>query len=120
MALPGIFPSVKYQHFLLNDGGIVDNFPTSFAQQQYPRHKIIGVALNTFEEHQEPKNLIATLITSFEIMMRKDLAVKTQEIALAFYENINCAVLELNKKKWKKVFDQGYVSGVKKCKDINT
>jgi predicted acylesterase/phospholipase RssA len=111
MALPGIFPSVKYQNFLLNDGGIVDNFPTTLAQKHHPKHKIIGVALNKFEERQEPKNLISTLITSFEIMMRKDLLPKIKKIDIAFYEKVDCSILELNKTKRKKAFDQGYQSG---------
>jgi NTE family protein len=114
MALPGIFPSVKYQQYLLNDGGIVDNFPTTLARQQYPSHKIIGVALNKFEENKNPKSLTETLITAFEIMMRKDLVERSQEIDIAFYEEIVCGILELDKKKRKKAFEQGYLSGVKK------
>jgi NTE family protein len=118
MALPGIFPSVPYQHFLLNDGGIVDNFPTAIAQQAYPEHKIIGIALNKFIEQQQPKNLIQTLIITFEIMMRKDLIQGIKEIAIAFYEKIDCGILELDKKKRKKAFEQGYASGVKKFKAL--
>jgi NTE family protein len=90
MALPGIFPSVKYQNYLLNDGGIVDNFPTTLAKQQYPRHKIIGVALNKFKEDKHPKNLIETLMTAYEILMRKDLVKRSQEIDIAFYEILDC------------------------------
>ena len=118
MALPGIFPSVKHQKFLLNDGGIIDNFPTTFAQKQYPNHKIIGVVLNKFEAYQEPKNLITTLITTFEVMMWKDLLEKLEQISIAFYEKIDCSVLELRKSKRKDAFEQGYRSGMKKFKKL--
>ena len=120
MALPGIFPSVKYQNFLLNDGWIIDNFPTTLAQKQYPNHNIIGVALNKFETYQEPKNLITTLITTFEVMMGKDLSEKLEQIPITFYEKIDCSVLELRKSKRKKAFDQGYYSGIEKFSKFNT
>lgn len=115
MALPGIFPGVPYKRFLLNDGGIIDNFPTTLAQKAYSNHKIIGIALNKFVK-QHPKNLVQTLMMSFEIMMRKDFLQRTKEIELAFYERIECGVLEWDKKKRKEAFEQGYRSGVRKCK----
>lgn len=113
MAIPGVFPSVKYQKYLLNDGGIIDNFPTTTAKRQYPNHKIIGIALNMFEKNKKPKNLIETLLTSFEIMLRKDLVKRSAEIDISFYENIDCQILDLNKKKREKAFTQGYESGKK-------
>ncbi|MDR3168954.1 MAG: patatin-like phospholipase family protein [Candidatus Peribacteria bacterium] len=90
IAIPGIFPSVKYQKHLLNDGGIVDNFPTQLAQTTYPNHKIIGVALNKFRENKNPTNLISTFLTAYAIVMRKDLVKKSKEIEVAFYEDIDC------------------------------
>ncbi|MDR0859842.1 MAG: patatin-like phospholipase family protein [Candidatus Peribacteria bacterium] len=113
MALPGVFPSIKYQSYLLNDGGIIDNFPTTLAQQHYPNHKIIGVALNKFKEDKNPKNLIQTLITAYAIVMRKDLVQRSREIEISFYETIECGILELDRKKRTKAFDQGYLSGKK-------
>lgn len=106
MAIPGIFPSVKYGNYLLNDGGIVDNFPTTTAKKKFPKHKIIGIALNMFEKNKKPKNLIETLLTSFEIMLRKDLVKRSEDIDISFYENIDCQILELNPKKRKKAFEQ--------------
>lgn len=120
IALPGIFPSVKYQHYLLNDGGIIDNFPTSIAQRTYPHHQIIGVALNKFKEHQEPKNIVETLILTLEVMMRKDIVKRIKEIALSFYEDIDCKRLERDKRKRKKAFDQGYYSGMKALNERDT
>jgi NTE family protein len=114
MALPGIFPSVRYQNYLLNDGGIIDNFPTSIAQKAYPHHRIIGVALNKFKEYQEPKNFIETLNIALEVMMRKDMVERSKNIAISFYENIECKRLERDKRNRKKAFEQGYTSGVKK------
>jgi NTE family protein len=90
IAIPGVFPSVKYQDYLLNDGGIVDNFPTQLAQTAYPNHKIIGIALNKFRENENPKNLISTFLTAYAIVMRKDLIKRSKEIEVAFYEDIDC------------------------------
>jgi NTE family protein len=117
-ALPGVFPSVKYQQYLLNDGGIIDNFPTTIAKKAYPQHHIIGVALNKFKEHQEPKNIIETLSLALEVMMRKDMVKRTKDITIAFYEDMDCKRLERDKEKWKKAFDQGYYSGMKKFMEI--
>ncbi|MDR2540281.1 MAG: patatin-like phospholipase family protein [Candidatus Peribacteria bacterium] len=114
MALPGVFPAVKYQNYLLNDGGIIDNFPTVLAQEQYPNHKIIGVALNKFKEGKNPKNLIQTLITAYAIVMRKDLVQRSKSIEISFYETIECGILELDRKKRSKIFEQGYASGKRK------
>lgn len=90
MALPGIFPSVKYENYLLNDGGIIDNFPTHQAQKTYPNNPIIGISLNMFKQNQEPKNIIETLMLSLEIMMRKDIVERVNEIEISFYDKIDC------------------------------
>ncbi|MDR2416312.1 MAG: hypothetical protein LBD75_07120 [Candidatus Peribacteria bacterium] len=119
IALPGLFSSIKYQHYLLNDGGIIDNFPTSIAQKAYPHHSIIGVALNKFKEHQEPKNFVETLNLALEVTMRKDMVKRIKNIAISFYEDIDCKRLERDKRKWKKAFDQGYASGMKRFQQIS-
>ena len=119
MAIPGIFPNVPYQNYLLNDGGVIDNFPSTIAQKQYPDHQTIGVSLDTFERQQHPKNLIDTLITTFEIMMGKELSRKLEQITIPFYEKIDCSVLEFRKSKRKKAFEQGYLSGKKKFSKLN-
>ena len=118
MALPGIFPNVAYQGYLLNDGGVVDNFPSVIAQKQYPKHRIIGVVLDTFKKHQTPKNLIETLSISLGIMIGKDVIRRSQKLDIVFHEPIDCEVWDVNKRKWKKAFEQGYASGVKRFKGL--
>ena len=110
MAIPGIFPSIVHEDHLLNDGGIIDNFPTTIAKEKYPNHKIIGIALNKFERNQIPKNILETLYRSFEVMMRKDIVQRSKEIDISLYEKIPCGVLEINKKKREKAFELGYKS----------
>jgi NTE family protein len=119
IAIPGIFPNIAYKEYLLNDGGVVDNFPSGIAQKQYPNHHIIGVILNVFERNQDPKNLFDTLSISLEIMMRKDLIKRSKEIDIAFYEPIDCGVLDTDKQKRKKAFEQGYASGMEKFKGFS-
>jgi len=118
MALPGVFPSVEFEDYFLNDGGIVDNFPTQIARKKYPKNQIIGIALNMFQKNKVPKNMIETLMLSLEIMMRKDIVERVQEIEIAFYEKIDCGILELDKKKRTKAFNQGYASGKEKFETI--
>ena len=116
IAIPGLFPNVVYQQYLLNDGGVVDNFPSGIAKKRYPKHRIIGVVLDTFEKKQTPKNLIETLALSFEILMRKDTIKKAQTLDLVFNDAIECSAFDITKKKRKKIFEQGYRCGVKKLK----
>ena len=114
MAIPGIFPSISYENYLLNDGGVIDNFPTTLAKQKYPNYKIIGIALNKFDKNQSPKNILETLYRSFEVMMRKDVVQRSKEVDISFYEKVPCGVLELDKKKREKAFQLGYKNWMEK------
>jgi predicted acylesterase/phospholipase RssA len=58
MSVPGVFAPVPFQDMLLADGGLMNNFPVNLAKKQFPRTKIIGIALNKFEENPGPKNLL--------------------------------------------------------------
>jgi len=118
MAIPGVFPPIPYQEYLLMDGGLIDNFPTTMAQKMYPHHKIIGVALNKFHEYQTPKNMVDSLLLALEIMLRKDMVKRTENMDLMFYEEIDCGRLERDKTKLQKAFDQGYEAGMKKFKKL--
>jgi predicted acylesterase/phospholipase RssA len=41
IALPVIFPPVKFGDCLLVDGGVIDNFPVLRAQKLYPDKEVI-------------------------------------------------------------------------------
>ncbi len=110
MAIPWIFPIVEYQKYLLVDGWVIDNFPTTTAKRNYPNHKIIGIALNMFKKNKRVKGMIDTLTTAFEIMLRKDQVKRTEDIDISFYEAIDCKVLDIHTKKREKAFQQGYES----------
>jgi NTE family protein len=114
MAIPGVFPTIDYQDYLLMDGGLIDNFPTTMAQKMYPHHKIIGVALNKFREYQTPKSIVDSLLIALEIMLRKDMVKRTENMDIVFYEEIDCGRLERNKTKLQKTFEQGYKAGMQK------
>lgn len=111
MALPGIFPSVKYQGCLLNDGGIINNFPVKEAQEAYPHHQVIGVALSKFTTSLEPKNLLSTLLNSYSIMINTFFVPEAKGVDYLFYDEIDCGIVDLNKRHWKKAFEHGYASG---------
>jgi len=52
------------------DGGATNNFPVDLAKQRYPKNKIIGIALNKFQENQKIKSIFDNLSVSFEILLR--------------------------------------------------
>ncbi len=114
MALPGIFPSVSHQEYLLNDGGIVNNFPIKEAKTAYPEHQLIGIALSKFTTTLEPKSLISTLVNSYSIMINTFFVPQEITVEHLFYEDIECGIIELNKQKWEQAFEHGYATGKKR------
>ena len=56
IALPVIFPPVKFGDYLLADGGIIDNFPVLRAKKLYPDYEVIGVTVSSFKKHQKITN----------------------------------------------------------------
>ena len=59
IALPVIFPPVRFGEYLLVDGGVIDNFPVLRAKKLYPNHEVIGVTVSSYKKHQKVNNLLA-------------------------------------------------------------
>ena len=57
MALPGIFPPVELERYLLIDGGVMDPVPVAPARALAPLLPVVAVVLNTLPE--EPIELLA-------------------------------------------------------------
>ena len=108
MSIPGIFPPVKYKNYNLIDGGVLNNFPVDIAKQLYPKNKIIGITLNKFEENQEVKSMIDSLMLSFEILMRSKPLANNEQVDYLFYKKIHISTLSLDKKKMQAAYDMGY------------
>lgn len=52
---------------------MTNNFLVEPAKKAYPRHKIIGISLNKYRTNPKVKNLLDSLMVSFEIMLKKDI-----------------------------------------------
>ena len=108
IAIPGIFPVVQYQNYILMDGWASNNFPVDRAKKRYPKHKIIGIALNKFKEGQKIKTIFDNLSVSFEILLRNHTIENMDNVEHLFYKDIPLGVLDSNKKNMQKAYLDGY------------
>lgn len=108
MSIPGVFPVIPYQTTVLMDGGVTNNFPVDIAKKHYPKDKIIGIALNRFSENKKQTNVIDALSVAFEILLRKNTVENLPLVDHLFYINMPLKVLDTNKQKMKKAFEEGY------------
>lgn len=108
ISIPGIFPVVQYQNYILMDGGVTNNFPVDIAKQKYPNNEIIGIALNKFQEDQKVKTIFDNLSVSFEILLRHRTIENMWAVNHLFYKDLDLKVLDISKKNMHKAYLQGY------------
>jgi predicted acylesterase/phospholipase RssA len=96
------------------DGGTTNNFPVDIAKKQYPKHEIIGIALNRFKENQKIHTVIDTLSIAFEILLRNNTIENLSLVDYQFYIDSPVKILDTNQKKMKKAYDAGYQECLKK------
>ncbi|MFZ2150979.1 MAG: patatin-like phospholipase family protein [Candidatus Absconditicoccaceae bacterium] len=116
MAIPGIFPYVKFKNYNLIDGGATNNFPVDIARKQYPKNKIIGINLNKFTENQEIKTIFDTLSISLDILLRNRAMLKSDKVNYLFYNDTGLKILDTKSSKMKKAFEKGYTDCIQKFK----
>lgn len=116
MSIPWIFPPVVYKDYSLVDGWVLNNFPVDLAREMFPKKKIIGIALNKFEEDQKINSAVDSLMLTFEIMLRSKLLDNTHYVDYLFYRKIPLSTLSLDKKKMKEAYEMGYVDCLKMFK----
>ena len=119
MSIPGIFPPVKYEKYLLVDGWVLNNFPVNIAKQKYPNHEIIWIALNKFQTNQKIKSVFDNLLINFEVMMRSKLVKNTKLVDYLFYRNLPIQILSLSKKQMRETFALWYEDWIKMFKESN-
>lgn len=108
ISIPGIFPVVPYENTVLMDWGVTNNFPVDVAKKRYPKHELIWVALNRFRENQKINNVLDTLSIAFEILLRNNTIENLPLVEHPFYINVPLKVLDTNKQKMKKAYEEGY------------
>lgn len=108
ISIPGIFPTVDYKDQVLMDGGVTNNFPVDIAKKHYPNNEIIGIALNRFRENQKIHTVIDILSIAFEILLRNNTIENLALVDHEFYINTPVKILNTNKAKIKKAYEEGY------------
>lgn len=108
MSIPWAFGNIEYEQYSLADGGLVNNFPVDIAKNKYPKNQIIWIFLNYFNTNQEIKSFYGSLNVAFEILLRSQAIRNLKLVDHLFYRKLDVWVLEINKKKMKSIFEQGY------------
>jgi len=118
IALPVIFPPVKYWDDLLADGGIIDNFPVLRAKKLYPNHEVIGVTVSSFKKHQKITNLLSSAMVSWNLILSKDVEWNIKATDHLFCKNTWISTTETNKEKIGHIYEVGYKDWMKYFKKL--
>lgn len=116
MAIPWIFPNIKYKTYNLIDWWATNNFPVDIARKQHPKNKIIWINLNKFTEHQEIKNIFDSLSISLDILLRNRAMLRSDKVNYLFYNDTWLKILDTKSSKMKKAFEKGYADCLEKFK----
>ena len=118
IALPVIFPPVKFGDYLLADGGIIDNFPVIRAKKIYPNHEVIGVTVSSYKKHQKVTNLLSSAMVSWNLVLSKDVEWNIIATDHLFCKNTWVSTTETNKEKLKNIYEIGYKDWMKYFKKL--
>lgn len=118
IALPVIFPPVKFGDCLLADGGIIDNFPVIRAKKLYPNHEVIGVTVSSYKKHQKVTNLLSSAMVSWNLVLSKDVEWNIIATDHLFCKNTWVSTVEINKEKLKNIYEVGYKDWMKYFKKL--
>ncbi len=116
IAIPWIFPNIKYKSYNLIDWGTTNNFPVDMANKEYPQNKTIWINLNKFTENQKIKTIFDTLSVSLEILLRNRAMLKSDKVDYLFYTDTWLKILDTKSSKMKKAFEKGYIDCLAKFK----
>ena len=118
IALPVIFPPVKFWDYLLADGGIIDNFPVLRAKKLYPNHEVIGVTVSSFKKHQKITNLLSSAMVSWNLVLSKDVEWNIIATNHLFCKNTGVSTAETNKEKLAHIYETWYKDWMKYFKKM--
>ncbi len=118
IALPVIFPPVKFGEYLLADGGIIDNFPVLRAKKLYPDHEVIGVTVSSFKKHQKVTNLLSSAMISWNLVLSKDVEWNIIATDHLFCKNTWVSTAETNKEKLGHIYEIWYKDWMKYFKKM--
>ncbi len=107
-ALPGVFEPVKYENYLLIDGGIVNNLPVEPFRRS--RRKLVGVDVNPTNRVKKAKGIVHILARSFLLAVRSNVDKRKEFCDLVIVPDIaDYSPLDINK------IDELYKLGYRKA-----
>lgn len=118
IALPVIFPPVKFWDYLLVDGGVIDNFPVLRAKKLYPNQEVIGVTVSSYKKHQKVTNLLSNAMVSRNLILSKDVEWNIKATDHLFCKNTWVSTAETNKEKLAHIYEVWYKDGMKYFKKL--
>ena len=118
IALPVIFPPVKFWDYLLADGGIIDNFPVLRAKKIYPDHEVIGVTVSSFKKHQKIRNLLSSATVSWNLMLSNGIEWNIIATDHLFCKNTGLSTTETNREKISHIYEVWYNDWMKYFKKL--
>lgn len=118
IALPVIFPPVRFGNYLLADWWIIDNFPVIRAKKIYPDHEVIGVTVSSFKKHQKITNLLSSAMVSWNLVLSKDVEGNIIATDHLFCKNTWVSTTETNKEKIGHIYEIWYKEWMKYFKKM--
>ena len=118
IALPVIFPPVKFWDYLLVDGWVIDNFPVLRAKKIFPNHEIIGITVSSFKKHQKVSNLLSNAMVSRNLILSKDIEWNIKATNHLFCKNTWISTTETNKEKLVHIYETWYRDWLKYFKKL--
>jgi len=118
IALPVIFPPVKFWDYLLVDGGVIDNYPVLRAKKLYPNHEVIWVTVSAYKKHQKVGNLLSNAMISRNLVLSKDIEWNIVATDHLFCKNTWINATDTNKEKIKQLYEVWYKDWMKYFKKL--
>jgi NTE family protein len=108
VSVPVLFPPVRYQDYLLVDGGVMENFPVEQAKSYYPEKEVIGVTLSKYKKNQKVDGIISNALVSFDLVLSKNLEKNIALVDHLFYKETGLTTTDKDEEKIREVFNTGY------------
>ena len=114
-ALPGLFEPVRYDRYLLIDGGVVNNLPVEPLKKS--RRKLIGVDVNPTAKVSKARGIVHILARSFLLAVRSNVDKRKEACDLVIVPNIErFSPLDINK--IDELYTLGYKKTLQKLKEL--
>lgn len=115
-AIPGIFEPVRYQDYLLVDGGIMNNLPVEPCEKF--KEPIVCVDVIPITKQEKIKNMLDVLLRSFFLAFRSNSERRKKRCDIVITPDLS-NYTPLDVKKAREIFLKGYKDTLRVFKDIS-